>query len=111
MLDAWVSQSPATWAPSSAGDQQSRVKTIKADPVARIPLARLTVGDVERWYTRMRHAGLGDATARNQHGVQRAAMAQAVRWEWAASNVASLARLRSTKTPPRRAMTLAMSKR
>jgi integrase len=107
VLDAWVSQSLGTWAPSSARDQQSRVATIKKDPIARIPLARLTVGDVERWHTRMRHAGYGDATVRNQHGVLRAALAQAVRWEWASSNMASLARLRSTKTPPRHAMTLA----
>jgi hypothetical protein len=61
VLDAWVSQSLGTWAPSSARDQQSRVKTIKADAIARIPLARLTVGDVERWHARMRHAGYGDA--------------------------------------------------
>jgi hypothetical protein len=55
----------------------------------------------------MRNAGYGDASVRNQHGVLRAALAQAVRWEWASTNMASLARLRSTKTPPRRAMTLA----
>jgi integrase len=48
----------------------------------------------------------GDATVRNQHGVLRAALAQAVRSEWTSSNVALLARLRSTKTPPRHEMTL-----
>jgi len=44
---------------------------------------------------------------RNQHGVLRAALAEAVRWEWASTNMASLARLRSTKTPPRPAITVA----
>jgi hypothetical protein len=105
VLDAWVSQSLATWAPSSARDQQSQVKAVKADPIERIPLAH--GGRRRARYTRLRHAGLGDATVRNQHGVLRAALAQAVRWAWAASNMASLARLRSTNTLPRRAMTLA----
>jgi integrase len=106
VLDAWVEQNLGSWAASSARDQQSRVKSIKADPIARVPVARLTVGDVERWHTRMRQTGLGVATIRNQHGVLRAALAQAVRWDWASSNVASLARLRSTKVQPRQAMTL-----
>jgi integrase len=106
VLDAWVEQNLGSWAASSARDQQSRVKSIKADPVARVPVARLTVGDVERWHTRMRQAGLGHSTIRNQHGVLRAALAQAVRWEWTSNNVASLARLRSTKVQPRHAMTL-----
>ena len=35
-----------------------------------------------------------DAGIRNQHGVLRAALAQAMRWGWVTTNVASLARLR-----------------
>src|SRR4249919_2423767 len=49
VLDAWVEQSLDTWAPSSARDQQSRVRAIKKDQITRLPLARLSVGDVERW--------------------------------------------------------------
>jgi hypothetical protein len=41
VLDAWVDQSLGTWAPSSARDQQSRVVSIKKDPIARIPEHRL----------------------------------------------------------------------
>jgi integrase len=47
-----------------------------------------------------------DAGIKNQHGVLRAALSQAVRWGWANTNVASMARLRSTKTPRRTVMTL-----
>jgi integrase len=47
-----------------------------------------------------------DAGVKNQHGVLRAALAQAVRWGWASTNVASMARLRSTKTSRRSVMTL-----
>ena len=106
VLDAWVAQSLATWAPSSARDQQSRVRSIKKDQIARIPLARLSIGDVERWHARLRQAGMGDAGIKNLHGVLRGALSQAVRWGWASTNVASMARLRSTKTQRRTAMTL-----
>lgn len=106
VLDAWVEQNLDTWAPSSARDQQSRVRSIKKDQIARLPLARLTVGDVERWHTRLRAAGMADAGIKNQHGVLRAALAQAMRWGWVSSNVASLARLRSTKTKQRSVMTV-----
>ena len=106
VLDAWVEQNLDTWAPSSARDQQSRVRSIKKDQIARLPLARLTVGDVERWHTRLRAAGMADAGIKNQHGVLRAALAQAMRWGWVSSNVASLARLRSTKTKQRNVMTV-----
>ncbi len=106
VLDAWVDQNVDTWAPSSARDQQSRVRSIKKDQISRVPLARLTVGDVERWHTRLRKAGMADAGIKNQHGVLRAALAQAMRWGWVSSNVASLARLRSTKVAQRTVMSV-----
>ena len=106
VLDSWVEQNVDTWAASSARDQQSRVRSIKKDQIARMPLARLTVADVERWHTRLRKAGMADAGIKNQHGVLRAALSQAMRWGWVSSNVASLARLRSTKVAQRTVMSV-----
>jgi integrase len=106
VLDAWVEQNLDTWAPSSARDQQSRVRALKKDPIAHVPLARLSVADVERWHTRLRRAGLQDAGIKNQHGVLRAALGQAVRWGWVTSNVAAMARLRSSKVPQRSVMSV-----
>jgi len=106
VLDAWVEQNLRTWAPSSARDQQSRVRSLKKDPIARVQLARLSVGDVERWHTRRRQAGMADAGVKNQHSVLRAALTQAVRWGWASTNVASMARLRSTRTQQRSVMSV-----
>jgi hypothetical protein len=74
------------------------VTGIKKDPIVKLPVARLSISDVERWHTRLRRDGMGDAGIKNQHGVLRAALSQAVRWGWVSTNVASLARLRSTKT-------------
>ena len=101
VLDAWVDQNMATWAPSSAYDNQSRVASVKKDMIAALSVARLSVGDVERWHTRMRGAGMADAGLRNLHGVLRAALAQALRWGWVSTNVAAMAKLRSTKVKQR----------
>jgi integrase len=106
VLDAWVEQNLDTWAPSSARDQQSRVRSIRKDQIARVPLARLSVVDVERWHSRLRRRGMLDAGIRNQHGVLRAALSQAERWGWVSTNVASMARLRSSRTETRDVMTV-----
>ena len=106
VLDAWVAQNLATWAPSSARDQQSRVRSIQKDAISKVPVARLSVGDVERWHTRLRKGGMGDTGIKNQHGVLRAALAQAVRWGWVTANVAALARLKMSKAAPRTVMSI-----
>ena len=49
--------------------------------------------------------GVGEAAIRCRHSVLRAALAQALRWEWVASNPASQAVLRQPKVQPRDAMT------
>jgi hypothetical protein len=56
------------------------VKAIKKDAISRLPLARLSIGDVERWHARLRKAGSKDAGIRNLHDVLRVALSQAVRW-------------------------------
>jgi integrase len=106
VLDEWVTQNLDTWAPSSARDQQSRVASIKKDPIARLPLARLSVADVERWHSRLRSHGMADPGIKNLHGVLRAALSQAVRWGWVSTNVASQARLRAAKVQQRGVMTV-----
>ena len=95
VLDAWIDQNLDTWAPSSARDQQSRVRSIKQDN--EISIAQLSIADVERWHTRLRRAGLQDAGIRNQHGALSAALNQAVRWGWVSQNMASLAQRKTTK--------------
>ena len=83
VLDEWVEHNVDTWAASSARDQRSRVKAIKSDDkLARMPVARLSVADVEQWHARLRRAGKKDAGIKNLHGVLRAALAQAQRWGW-----------------------------
>jgi len=54
--------------------------------------------------TRLRRAKVGEASIRNQHGVLRAALTQAMRWGWVNTNVAAIARLSQPKTIPRGAL-------
>ena len=106
VLDAWVEQNVDTWAPSTARDQRSRARFVKEDAIGRLPLARLSVADVERWHKRLREHGYHDGGVRNLHKALRAALAQAVRWRWVSTNVAALARLKSTKSVPRGVMSV-----
>ena len=106
VLDAWIDQNLDTWVPSSARDQQSRVRSIKQDKIAEISIAQLSIADVERWHSRLRRAGLQDAGIHNQHGALSAALNQAVRWGWACQDVASLAQRKTSKKPPRGVMSL-----
>ena len=95
------------WVLASHRDQTSRVARIKEDRIARVPLVRLGVADVEKWHGRLRAEDLFDVSIRNLHGVLRAALTQAVRWGWITRNPASLAELSSRKVKPREVMSAA----
>ena len=106
VLDLWVEMNEATWAPTTRRDQRSRAERIKGDPIGRKTLTRLEVADVDRWHARLRKAGVGEGTTRNQHTALSAALSQAVRWGWAPTNVAAAARLHQPRRAPRESMTL-----
>ena len=106
ILNAWVEVNQEVWAESSRRDQEGRVRKVLADPIALVPLSRLGVADVEQWHARMRRAEVGELSIRNRHGVLRAALAQAVRWEWIGTNPAAAARLRQPKRVPRDGMSI-----
>jgi RimJ/RimL family protein N-acetyltransferase len=104
ILNAWVEVNQEVWAESSRRDQGGRAAKVLADPIAAVPLSRLGVADVEQWHARMRRAGVGESAIRSRHSVLRAALAQAARWEWIATNPAGAARFRQPKRTPRDGM-------
>ncbi len=106
VLAAWQEVNQSVWSEASRRDYASRAGLIAKDPIAKVSAARLNVGDVERWHARMRRVGVGEGAIRSRHGVLRAALAQAVRWEWVGDNVASRARLRQPRRTPRDAMSV-----
>ena len=101
LLDLWVDQQASSWAPSTEQNQRSRVRLVKADPIADVPLVRLTAVDVDRWHARLARGGVGEGSIRNQHLVLRAAVTQAVRWGWVTTNVVAVAHLGRRKQAPR----------
>lgn len=105
VLDAWLETSTPTWAASTVRDQTSRASLVKGDRIAKTPVGRLTVADVDRWHARLRAGGVGESSIRNQHLVLRAALSQSARWGWVPTNVAALARVGRRKAVARTAMT------
>jgi integrase len=103
-LDCWLERNEGSYTPASLRDQTSRVRLVQKDAIAGTPLARLGVAEVDRWLTRMRRAGLGDAAIRNRLTVLRAALQQAVVWSWISANPAALSRPPGVKRSPRDVM-------
>ena len=64
-------QHTPTWSPSTLANHKSRVTQVKADPIAKVRLARLSAVDVDRWHARLARNGAGDGSIRNQHQVLR----------------------------------------
>jgi integrase len=106
VITAWRETNEYVWSEATRRDYASRAAQIDKDQIARIAVARLGVADVEQWHARMRKRRVGEAAIRCRHVVLRAALSQAVRWEWVPANVASRATLRAARKTPREAMTL-----
>jgi integrase len=104
LLDLWMEQLTPTWSPSTVANHKSRVALVKADPIAKVRLARLSAVDVDRWHARLARNGVGDGSIRNQHQALRAAVTQAVRWGWVTTNVVAVAQLGNRKQVPRGAL-------
>ena len=104
VIAAWRDVNSSVWSEATRRDYESRAALIAEDSIAEVAVARLGVGDVERWHARMRRAGVGEFAIRSRHSVLRAALSQAVRWEWIGANVAARARLRQPRQVQRESM-------
>lgn len=104
LLDLWMDRHTPSWSPSTVENHKSRVAQVKADPIAKVRLARLSVVDVDRWHARLARNGAKDGSIRNQHQVLRAAVTQAVRWGWVTTNMVAVAQLGKRKQVPRGAL-------
>ena len=104
LLDLWMEQHTSSWSPSTVENHKSRVAQVKADPIAKIRLAKLSAVDADRWHARLARNGSGDGSIRNQHQVLRAAVTQAARWGWVTTNVVAVAQLGKRKQAPRGAL-------
>lgn len=104
LIDAYVTHRSPTWSIQTRSSYASRVRILKADPIASIAVVRLSVSDIDAWHLRMRRAGTGEPTIRNNHSFLRSVFQQAVRWEWITHNPFASATPRSAKVQPRGVM-------
>ena len=75
-----------------------RIKIGKIESaLGRIPLRKLTAGDIDAWYGQLRTDGMSPATIKHHHRLIVAALNQAMKWDMVSRNVATLA------SPPRAA--------
>ncbi|MCC6435092.1 MAG: hypothetical protein IT196_08700, partial [Acidimicrobiales bacterium] len=86
LIDAYVTHRSPTWSIQTRYSYASRVRIVKADEIAGLAVARLSVKDIDAWHLRMRRAGTGDPTIRNNHSFLRSVFQQALRWEWITHN-------------------------
>ncbi len=94
-LETVIEQWLATGGPAGEATRQvygGYVRLHVLPALGSVPLRKLAVADMERWYAALRDKGLSPASIRKAHTIVRAALAQAVRWGWVSSNVAALAR-------------------
>lgn len=104
LLAEWIEFNSPTWAPLTLRDQTSRAALIEADGISQQSVASVGVSDIDRWVTRLRLSKVGESSIRNQHSVLRAALEQAVRWEWISRNPATNAPIKRVKRAQREAM-------
>ncbi len=105
LLDEWITVKSAGWAAYTLREYTSRYNKIKEDLIGDKKVNKLKVSDIDRWVARSREAGLGEAAIRNRHSALRAALQQAVRWEWIATNPAANAPIKRPERIQRAAMT------
>jgi integrase len=97
LLDRWMALSAPDWSPSTVQVNRAFVERYIRPALGRRPLRRITVAELDRFYTSLRERGsvtdepLAPRTVRRVHNIVRRALEQAVRWGWLASNPAAKA--------------------
>lgn len=110
LLTAWQKLNEATWAPSTVRNTEAIVSRYLRPTLGRHRVSKLRTAELDDLYTDLRdHGGrkggqLSLGTISKVHGTLRAALRQAVKWEWLADNPADRATLpkgdRHRITPP-----------
>jgi hypothetical protein len=105
LLERWFEHVRQDFLPSTERETRAILDRSILPALGSVPLNKLTVADIDRFYRRLLKAGgkdgrpLAPATVRRAHVVLRRALAQGVKWGWLVRNPAADA------SPPRVAKT------
>jgi hypothetical protein len=89
LVSEWVAASSPNWAPTTVRQVESVVRHHLEPHLGAVVVGELTAARVDAFYGTLRREGLTAGTVRRIHGVLRAALAQAQRWDWIWINPAS----------------------
>jgi integrase len=96
LLDEWLEECDRLdLSPTTRRNYRAQVETTIRPRLGHVPVGALSAKHLDDLYRVMKDAGKTPKTIRNHHAAISAALHQGVRWGWARSNVAELAR------PPR----------
>ena len=96
LLDRWLEECDRLdLSPTTMRTYRAQIETTIRPRLGKLPLNRLTSKHLDEMYGAMKADGRAAKTIRNHHAIVSSALHQAVRWGWARSNVAELAK------PPR----------
>lgn len=96
LVQRWIATASPGWSPSNEVTVRRTVAYYLA-PLLPIRIDRLRTADIDAFYAALRERGgrggrpLAVSTVRRVHSVVRAALEQAVRWEWLSTNPAAKA--------------------
>lgn len=88
LFERWLAMAARDLSPTTLRDYRSIVGAHLLGRVGAMPVRGVRAADLDRLYVTLSQAGLGPARVRRAHQVLRSALAQAVRWEWIATNPA-----------------------
>lgn len=105
LLDAWMAHREAIGrAQSTLHEDRQRIDKVIQPALGAVPLAKLDVHAVDRFYGSQIAAGRSESTVLKYHAIIHAALRQGLRWGWVNSNAATSATKPSTVphriTPP-----------
>ncbi len=109
LIRDWLALASRELSPTTVRGYEWIVKTYVTPTLGKVPLARLRVAQLDRFYSQLRDKGgqdgkpLSAATVRQVHAIIRRALQQGMRWGWITTNPAALAsppKVRSSQLSP-----------
>jgi integrase len=84
----WVKMKRKKWSPTTAARAEDVLRIHVLPTLGALPLAKLDSYKIDRLYDDLLASGLAPPTVRKVHSVLHAALQQAVKWRWLATNPA-----------------------
>jgi integrase len=82
LLDLWLDHITPTRGPKTVDEYRRKIDRHIRPAIGSIRLDKLDPATLDAWYARWRQRGLSETTVHHLHAILRAALNQAVKWDW-----------------------------